>query len=718
VLSSRLAGTLLAVSAIAISTAPLNAVAVGPAADGADAPSSQSPCAPWSQPVTTARDGVAATVLPGTDGSASWSVTFNGTPVVQPSALGLVRADADFTRGLRLCGLSKPRTVAETYTLTQSKVSTVDETALERDLTFRGASGERVLVTVRVFDDGAALRYAFPDIAPGRRVEITREATEFAVPKGGDSIQVTNKSTPLAPKNQEWYLDRGTGDTRRLNPMGTSSASGWSFPLTLRTSVADRPWWVYISEADLHGNYPATHVRGSVPVTDGAARYGIEFPEDDEARGSYGAGNPQVRGPWKSPWRFVVASPDLQDIVATTATTDLAHDAAERDWSWVDPGAASFSWMTSPSSLTTLDGFIPWIELSARMGWKYALADAGWDRMTDVDGTVVGVERLAEEARKRGVGLWVWVNSGGPNNVNPGTPRDVIVDRTQRRAFFERLHAAGVKGVKIDIWESNKQDLLAQQRAVLEDAADFRLMVTLHNTTVSRGLEREYPHLLGVVAAIGATYENSTSAHSDRMPEHNTILAFNRMVSGSFDYSPAVLNTDLSSTTPRRSTAAHQLALPIIMHSGLTTYGGKPEAYLGQPAPVRQLLRTLPASWDEVSFLGGAPGDKVAIARRAGATWYVAGINGKTVSTSTFERPDVDAGYTAPVGVAQTLTADLATLGCGRAAEVTLFSEADGAEAHNTITVTNPPLSPDRTLSVDTAQFGGFVATVDGCRAP
>jgi hypothetical protein len=43
-------------------------------------------------------------------------------------------------------------------------------------------------------------------------------------------------------------------------------------------------------------------------------------------------------------------------------------------------------------------------------------------------------------------------------------------------------------------------------------------------------------------------------------------------------------------------------------------------------------------------------------------------------------------------------------------------SLGDDRSAHNTITVTNPPLSPDRTLSVDTAQFGGFVATVDGCR--
>jgi alpha-glucosidase len=43
---------------------------------------------------------------------------------------------------------------------------------------------------------------------------------------------------------------------------------------------------------------------------------------------------------------------------------------------------------------------------------------------------------------------------------------------------------------------------------------------------------------------------------------------------------------------------------------------------------VQDYLRRLPGQWDESRFLDGYPGKFVVIARRAGARWYVAGING------------------------------------------------------------------------------------------
>ena len=38
-------------------------------------------------------------------------------------------------------------------------------------------------------------------------------------------------------------------------------------------------------------------------------------------------------------------------------------------------------------------------------------------------------------------------------------------------------------------------------------------------------------------------------------------------------------------------------------------------------------LKRVPAIWDDVKFIDGFPGQYVVIARRAGKTWYVAGIN-------------------------------------------------------------------------------------------
>lgn len=65
-----------------------------------------------------------------------------------------------------------------------------------------------------------------------------------------------------------------------------------------------------------------------------------------------------------------------------------------------------------------------------------------------------------------------------------------MVDAVTRRARFKLLRDAGVAGVKVDMWEADKQQLLAWQREVVEDAGRYRLHIVLHNTTVPRGWDR------------------------------------------------------------------------------------------------------------------------------------------------------------------------------------------------------------------------------------
>jgi alpha-glucosidase len=45
------------------------------------------------------------------------------------------------------------------------------------------------------------------------------------------------------------------------------------------------------------------------------------------------------------------------------------------------------------------------------MGWEYSLVDANWNQM--LSGRI---EDVIAHAKKRGVGLLFWYNSGGPHN--------------------------------------------------------------------------------------------------------------------------------------------------------------------------------------------------------------------------------------------------------------------------------------------------------------
>ena len=88
----------------------------------------------------------------------------------------------------------------------------------------------------------------------------------------------------------------------------------------------------------------------------------------------------------------------------------------------------------------------------------------------------------------------------------------------------------------------------------------------------------------------------------------------------------------------RRTTPAFELATSVLFLSGIQHYAESPEGMAHVPEDIVDFLRALPDYWDDVRFISGFPGKDVAIARRAGSRWYIAGINGEDVA----KRIDID----------------------------------------------------------------------------
>jgi hypothetical protein len=96
---------------------------------------------------------------------------------------------------------------------------------------------------------------------------------------------------------------------------------------------------------------------------------------------------------------------------------------------------------------------------------------------------------------------------------------------------------------------------------------------------------------------------------------------------------------------------------------------------------VKGFLQDLPRSWDETRFVDGYPGRHVVIARRAGQTWYVAGLNADST-----EKP---------------LELDLSFIGKGKG---TLITDGEGERAF-----TQSPLKGGK-HRISIKAHGGFVA--------
>ncbi len=305
------------------------------------------------------------------------------------------------------------------------------------------------------------------------------------------------------------------------------------------------------------------------------------------------------------PWRVIVIGVSAAAIATSTLVTDLAPPCRMSDISWIKPGRVSWSWWShadKPNSAALYDQFT---DLAAKLGWEYTLFDAGWWK--------AGLTNIAIYAISNNVTPLAWLYA--TDFYYP--------DRRAKK--LDEMAAAGIRGIKVDFWCSDRQQAIVAMQQLFEDAALRHMVVDLHGCTIPRGWQRTWPNFLTAEAVLGAENYFFESRYPDKAAELNTVLPFTRNVVGPMDYTPVACTLK---KYPRKTTAAHELATAIVFSSGLIHYADQPDFFESLPKEAFQILRDAPARWDETRCLMGEPGRVAVFARRAGETWFVAGLNG------------------------------------------------------------------------------------------
>jgi hypothetical protein len=656
----RFLQTLTAASA-ALAAPPLSpAIAAAEADAGSQA--RESGGRSWS--VTSPDGRLEIGVTLGTGGALSWRVTAGRATVLAPSPLGLRRHDQPFLDGLRFVASPDPTPVDERYEMPHGKRRQHVVSGRERVVSFANAAGAKLDVILRAHDDGVAFRYRFPetDATPRRLYE---ERTGFAIPAGSRGWMLPHQPPGrYTPAYEDLFREVRAGTT-------APDAAGWSLPALFETPGGT---WLLITEADLHETYAGARLAADAPRN----TYRIAFPQPGDGMGT-GEVDPVSTLPWTMPWRVVIVGRTAADLLASDLVHDLSAPSTVKDPSWIEPGRAAWSWWSASDSPKHAEALNAFTDLAAEMGWEYALVDANWNAMESGR-----IEDVIAHARSKDIGLLFWYNSGGPHNDVTEAPRDRMDERPVRREEMERLRSWGVKGIKVDFWHSDKPDRIRHYRDLLEDAAEFHLLVDFHGCTLPRGWSREFPHLMSMEAVAGAEQYKFNAGYPERAPAHNTMLAFTRNVVGPMDYTPVTFS---NTQYPHRTTNAHELALAVVFESGLLHLADSVESYRAQPEAVRAFLRGVPAAWDDTRGLWGRPGESVALARRHDRTWYVGALN---------------------AGGARTEHLDLSFLGDG---SWTLTLIRDGADDRSFADETRTVTAGSR-LPVALRANGGFVARV------
>jgi len=563
-------------------------------------------------------------------GKGTYAVSYRGATVLTDSKLGVIREDGDFSRNLEVLRVSSPVVVTDDYGLLAGKKKEIRYRATRRVIETKIASGGRMNIIFQVSDDGVGFRYEFPE----KTVEvkkITAEATSFHFPEGTRAwlqpkTEAQSGFEHSNPSYEAHYMMDIPAGTKAPGP------NGWIYPALFKSG----DFWVMITEAALGRTYCGTALQQFSPDYE----YRINFPEAPEVfTGGKGTanGNATVNGnaalnpestlPWQTPWRIIVLG-DLRTVAESTLGTDLASPAKAMARSFIKPGKASWSWILKKDDSTVYSVQKRYIDYAADMKWQYCLIDANWDKTIGYD----SVKMLARYANQKNVGLLLWYNSAGSWNTVNFTPRDRLLTHESRAAEFSRLAEMGIRGIKIDFFGGDGQSMINYYQDILDDAAVYHLMVNFHGATLPRGLQRTYPNLVTTEAVFGYEMITFSQQAADRAPDHSVMCAFVRNAFDPMDFTPMCLYK--IPRIRRVTTAAFELATSVVFLSGIQHYAESPDGMEHVPGYVKNFLRGLPDSWDDVKFLDGYPGKLFVVARRAGNKWYVAGINGERLEKS------------------------------------------------------------------------------------
>lgn len=551
-----------------------------------------------------------------TDSVASYIVSYDGKTVVLPSRLGFDSNAGNFSDGLTMVS-HKENTVAEHYTLTRSKQSDIDFRANRLLCTFRNNKGGEMDVEFIVSDNDVAYRYDIPVQGETRSIRILDEKSSFVFPDGTTSY-LSPQSYPMIgyKRTKPSYEEEYVLDASLDSP--SKYGRGYTFPCLFNVKPASL--WVLVSETGVDSRYCASRIG---EYKNGG--YEIEFPMPEENNGN-GTSEPAFALPGKTPWRTITVGDNLAPIVETTIAWDVVEPKFEPKF---DPkgGRATWSWVLWQDASCNYEDQVKYIDLAEKLGYEYVLVDAWWDKNIGYD----RMKQLADYAKSKNIGLFLWYNSGGYWNDIEQTPTGRMDNPIARKKEMEWMRDNGVKGIKVDFFGGDKQETMRLYEEILSDANDYGLMVIFHGCTLPRGWERMYPNYVGSEAVLASENLIFGQHFNNREASNATLHPFIRNTVGSMEYGGCFMNRFMNKGNKegiyRTTSDIFQLATTILYQNAVQNFALAPNNLTDAPELCIEYLKDVPTEWNETRLIEGMPGEYVVVARRHGDDWYVGGVN-------------------------------------------------------------------------------------------
>lgn len=600
-------------------------------------------------------------------GRPTYEMTYKGRPVVKPSHLGLELAkDKHATKGFAETSLM------DGFTESHSEVSSFDETwkpvwgetatirnhynellvSLSQDHT-----GRQMNIRFRVYDDGMGLRYEFPQQDSLVYFIVKEEHTQFAMTGDHTAWWLPGDYDTQEQETQESRLSEIRARFHDAVNWSNSSVANFSetgVQSSLQMKSQDG-LYINIHEAALV-NYPAMHLN----LDDKHMVFESWLTPDATGNKAY------VQVPFNTPWRTVMVSDDARDMLSSNLILNLNEPCKIEDTSWIHSTKYCGVWwemIVGKSSWNYTDDLpsvdiykVDWkhvrpngrhaantenvkryIDFAAKNGLQEVLVEGwniGWEDWAnrwkwDVFDFVTpypdfDIQYLNEYAHSKGVKLMMHHETSS-STINYERHLEDALNLMNRYGYD--AVKTGYVGDIIPRGDFHfSQSMVNHYQYVVEQAAKHHVMVNGHEAVRPTGLCRTWPNLVGNESARGTEYE----AFGGSAPSHTVILPFTRLQGGPMDYTPGILETQLSTWSDNpswvRTTLCGQLALYLTMYSPLQMAADLPENY-EKYDDAFQFIRDVATDWDDSRYLEAEPARYITVARKAKGTdrWFIGG---------------------------------------------------------------------------------------------
>ena len=688
------------------------------------------------QTVTSPNGKVKLTFSLTDNGAPTYALTFKDKPVVKPSRLGLELAkdkhasrkmkETDLMDGFKIAD-TRTSTFDETWKPVWGEAATIRNHYNELEVSLnQPATHRNVIIRFRVYDDGIGLRYEFPQQKALNYFLIKEEHTQFAMTGDHKAWWLPGDYDTQEQETQESRLSEIRGRFNDAVNWKNSSVAVFS-PTGVQTALQMKTadgLYINIHEAACV-DYATMHLN----LDD--KNFAFESWLTPDATGLKGC----MQTPCQTPWRTVLVSDDARDMLSSNLILNLNEPCKIEDTSWIHStkycgvwwemivGKSSWSYTDEYPSIkldridwtkakpngrhgATTANVKKYIDFAAANGLDQVLVEGwnvGWEDWAnhwkrDVFDFVTpypdfDLKYLNEYAHSKGVKLMMHhETSSSVGNY----------ERHMENAFrlMNQYGYDAVKGGYVgDIIPRGdhhfSQSMNEHYLYVVKEAAKHRVMVNAHEAVRPTGLCRTYPNLVGNESARGTEYE----AFGGNRPDHTVILPFTRLQGGPMDYTPGILETQLSTWSNNKSwvrtTLVGQLALYVTMYSPLQMVADLPENY-AKFNDAFQFIKDVACDWDESRYLEAEPADYITVARKAKGTdnWFVGGKCDENGHRSIVKLDFLDKG---------------------RKYECTVY--ADAKDAHykdnpKAYTITRRVVKKGDTLKLTQAPGGGFAISL------